>query len=117
MNLFNSYIVKKVADKVDETVFTPFITANAAADESGAILAYSTPAAQGRSANQTGVLLGLCAPEKTIGLYRCASHAYGADRPGAGARTGAERSCFPEEAVSTGCRLLEKLREKWRKIF
>ena len=67
LNLFNnSYLVKKVADKVDETVFTPFITANANADESGADTSalIDTGRPEDAPANQTGVLLGLCAPVK-----------------------------------------------------
>ncbi|NLL22147.1 MAG: hypothetical protein GX263_10485, partial [Firmicutes bacterium] len=67
LNLFNnSYIVKKIADKVDETVFAPFITANAAADESGADTSalIDTGSPEDAPGNQTGVLLGLCAPVK-----------------------------------------------------
>ena len=77
LNLFNnSYIVKKIADKVDETVFAPFITANAAADESGADTSalIDTGSPEDAPGNQTGVLLGLCAPEKNDQGYTDAQY-------------------------------------------
>ncbi len=65
MNLFNnSYRVKKIADRADETVFAPFVSAGAATGKTGADLAaiFNTGGPGNAPGKQTGVLLGLRAP-------------------------------------------------------
>ena len=62
LNLFNnSYLVKKLADEVDETIFSPFVTAEGTT--AGTAAMFGTGSLTGNSpGNQTGVLLGLRAP-------------------------------------------------------